>query len=420
MLARLITAPHVFAAYGPQDYECLLVSGGEQEADALLAELQRFFQHEGLSIRSATACYPRHGRSADALLAYANNTLRQTGSSVPGGGQETVECPVASLPSFNPAMMQANTMAEKAARSRINVLLLGETGVGKEVMARRIHRLSPRSAAPIVCLNCAGLQESLMESELFGHERGAFSGAVQTKQGLLEVADGGTVFLDEVGELSAALQAKLLRVLETREVMRLGSVKSRIVDVRFLAATNRDLEEEVRRGTFRKDLFFRLNGISILIPPLRQRVSEIGFLAKAFIVQAAERDGRDAPKMDPAVLDLLEGYGWPGNIRELRNIMERAVVLCEGRVINVDHLPMEKLRPKADLLHTGGDIPSINPWAGGSAGMSDEDRRRILAALEACAGNQTRAAKMLGIPRRTFVTRLDALNVPRPQKFKNK
>jgi len=320
------------------------------------------------------------------------------------------------------AMLRIHQLAAKAAAGTINVLIMGETGVGKEMLAETVHRLSPRREGPYVCLNCAALSETLLESELFGHERGAFTGAVAAKPGLMETAHGGTLFMDEVGELPMQTQAKLLRVLETREVARLGSVKPRKIDVRFLAATNRNLEAEVERGTFRRDLFFRLNGITLTIPPLRARTGEIKHLAHLFVAQICRELGRPEPLIPPNVLALLESYSWPGNIRELKNVVERAVLLCGGPVIDTEHLPMEKLAgqtgPGASAAPSSSDsIPKLVPptAATAPAGVPDE-RQRIIDALASCAGNQSRAAKMLGIPRRTFVARLDQYRIPRPKK----
>jgi transcriptional regulator with GAF, ATPase, and Fis domain len=312
------------------------------------------------------------------------------------------------------AMQRLHRLVERVAAGIISVLLLGETGVGKEVFAEAIHSRSPRSGKPFLKLNCAALTESLLESELFGHERGAFTGAVSQKPGLLETADGGTVFLDEVGELPASLQAKLLRVLEEKRVLRVGGTKSRVVDVRFIAATNRDLESEVDRGRFRRDLYFRLNGISLVIPPLRDRRGEIEPLARAFLRQACS--GRTAPVLGPEVLARLQSYAWPGNIRELRNVMERAAVLAGEGPILAEHLPVEKmghtLHPSARYTQIGLD--------GGTSALSDQvaafERRRIIEALERCAGNQTKAARLLGMSRRTLVSRLRDYDIPRPRK----
>ncbi|HVT08234.1 MAG TPA: sigma 54-interacting transcriptional regulator [Polyangia bacterium] len=335
------------------------------------------------------------------------------------------------------AMQRVHALAERAAAGTINVLITGETGVGKELLAETVHRASPRRDGPYVCLNCAALSETLLESELFGHERGAFTGAVQAKPGLMETAAGGTLFLDEVGELPLATQAKLLRVLETREVTRLGSVRPRRVDLRFIAATNRDLEAEIVRGTFRQDLYFRLAGITLTIPPLRERLDEIRPLAETFARQICRDLGRAPPIFPAPILMLLESYPWPGNVRELKNIVERAVLLNSGAVIGTEHLPMEKLSrpvpppparmtpPVLDAYPLSGmtprqvdagrvDVPSPVRAARGATNAAE--RERIIAALNACAGNQSRAAKLLGIPRRTFLTKLDGYGIPRPKK----
>ena len=302
------------------------------------------------------------------------------------------------------AMRRVHELAERAAAGTINVLIAGETGVGKELLAETVHRASPRRGGPYVCLNCAALSETLLESELFGHERGAFTGAVQAKPGLLETAARGTLFLDEVGELPLSTQAKLLRVIETREVARLGSVRPHRIDVRFIAATNRDLEAEVARGAFRADLYYRLNGITLTIPPLRSRLEEIRPLAETFARQICRDLGRQAPLLPPASVSHLEAYAWPGNIRELKNVIERAVLLCEGPMLEPQHMPLERPLTESQKLTSSGAGPARN------------ERDRIVEALASCAGNQSRAAKMLGIPRRTFVTKLDAYRIPRPKK----
>jgi two-component system, NtrC family, response regulator AtoC len=334
-------------------------------------------------------------------------------------------------------MQRVHALAERAAAGTINVLITGETGVGKELLAETVHRASPRRDGPYVCLNCAALSETLLESELFGHERGAFTGAVQAKPGLMETAARGTLFLDEVGELPLATQAKLLRVLETREVTRLGSVRPRRIDLRFIAATNRDLEAEVVRGTFRQDLYFRLAGITLTIPPLRERLDELRPLAEAFARQICRDLGRAPPIFPAPILMLLESYSWPGNVRELKNMVERAVLLSSGPVIGTEHLPMEKLSRPAPPPPPGTPPPLVDAYKLASptprqvdAGRVDvpspvraargasnaAERERIIAALNACAGNQSRAAKLLGIPRRTFLTKLDGYGIPRPKK----
>ncbi len=313
------------------------------------------------------------------------------------------------------AMQKLHGLVERVARSAIHVLILGETGVGKEVLAGELHRRSPRAARPFLRLNCAAISESLLESELFGYEKGAFTGATSSKPGLLETAEGGTVLIDEVGELTLPLQVKLLRVLEERQVLPVGGLRARPIDARFIFATNRDLEAEVAKGQFRQDLFFRLNGISLAIPPLRERAAEIEPLARAFIAEAVLRDGRaQSPELPEATLALLRSYAWPGNIRELKNVMERAVLLCQGDALLPEHLPEEKMgkgpvqRPAAPLTPADGS-------SGLKAEVEAAERRAIQEALETCAGNQTRAAKLLGISRRTLISRIQAYGLTRPR-----
>ncbi|WP_437877123.1 sigma 54-interacting transcriptional regulator [Sorangium sp. So ce513] len=358
---------------------------------------------------------------------------------------------------LDPAMQRLYALAERVAASPITVLLLGETGAGKEVLAEHIHRRSPRAQGPFLRLNCAALSESLLESELFGHEKGAFTSAGQAKPGLLETAEKGTVLLDEVGELPPSIQVKLLRVLEDRKVMRVGGLSPRPIDVRFLSATNRDLAAEVKRGAFREDLFFRLNGIALTIPPLRARTSEIAPLARAIADRTAAALGRRGPAFAPETVAALEAHGWPGNIRELRNVIERAVVLSGGDTLLPEHLLLDAAAaavPAAAAPLTPTLDTSAAPAGAAAAGVAgpagatpaapvraaDEEagaarsgqtagdlrreldaieRRRIVDALEQCAGNQTQAAALLGMPRRTFVARLDAYGIPRPRKRKS-
>ena len=312
------------------------------------------------------------------------------------------------------AMRRVHELAERAAAGTINVLITGETGVGKELLAETVHRASPRRGGPYVCLNCAALSETLLESELFGHERGAFTGAVQAKPGLLETAARGSLFLDEVGELPLSTQAKLLRVIETREVARLGSVRPHRIDVRFIAATNRDLEAEVARGAFRADLYYRLNGITLTIPPLRSRLEEIRPLAETFLRQICRDLGRQPPLLPPASVAHLEAYAWPGNIRELKNVIERSLVLCDGDEILPEHLPIDKM-----VAEPLGARASVSQHTAAPSTLSAEEqaeRQRMIDALDAHVGNQTRAAAAMDMPRRTFVAKLDRYGIPRPQK----
>jgi DNA-binding NtrC family response regulator len=282
-------------------------------------------------------------------------------------------------------------------------LLVGETGAGKDVVARAIHQRSPRATGPYVAVNCAALPEQLIEAELFGHDRGAFTGATIAKPGLLETASTGTAFLDEIGELPLAQQGKLLRVLEAGEVQRIGALKPRPIDVRFIAATNRDLAREIEGGSFRRDLFFRLAGMTLSIPPLRERREDILPLARHFATRAAKTIGRPAPEISPGALETLERHTFPGNVRELRNVIERAVALAAGSPIGTDHLHLEP--PSSSSMAVATD--SADP-------RRTDERQRIIDALAQCAGNQTRAAEVLGISRRTLVNRLGEYGLARP------
>jgi two-component system, NtrC family, response regulator AtoC len=305
-------------------------------------------------------------------------------------------------------------------KSDISVLLLGETGVGKSVTAEAIHRSSGRVEHPFLRINCAALPETLLEGELFGYERGAFSGASHSKPGLLESADGGTVLLDEIGEMPLATQAKLLSVLDTRETQRLGGLKPRHIDVRFLAASNRDLEGSARTGAFRQDLFFRLNGIAIVIPPLRARPQLIPGLARDFANEASNRASRRTPEFTQAAMGWLVSQPWPGNIRELRNTIERAILLLEGDVL--DTTAFESSAELAGERAVAAPSKPLEPQGlqGAPGGLRGEiewlERKRIEEALVACEGNQTKAAKLLGLSRRALITRIEAFGLPRPRR----
>jgi two-component system, NtrC family, response regulator AtoC len=329
-------------------------------------------------------------------------TLRQTSKSV-----ETTSRSF--FVAESPVMLALYGRARKVAQSNVSCLLLGETGVGKEVLARVIHEASPRAKKPLLTLNCAALPESLLESELFGYEKGSFSGATQAREGLFEAANGGTVFLDEIGEMPLGAQARLLRVLEQREVLRIGARIATPIDVRFLSATNRHLEAEVAKGTFRQDLLFRLNAVTLEIPPLRNRVEEIPRLAEVFLGTIYQKSGRPCPSISAAAMATLVGYGFPGNVRELRNALEHAATECEGSVILPEHLPA-RLLGASKQESTSPGVREVN------AALGHIERRRIEEALEVCQGNQTRAAEMLGISRRTLVGRLSEYGMPRPRK----
>jgi two-component system, NtrC family, response regulator AtoC len=322
----------------------------------------------------------------------------------PSARERAAPGPILADPLIRELMVQLG----RAAPASISVLLLGETGVGKEVLAREVHRLSGRHGE-FVAVNCAALSESLLESELFGHERGAFTGAVQARAGLFEAAHGGTLFLDEVGELSPSTQVKLLRALEEKKVVRVGGRTERTLDVRFVAATNRDLEGAIAEGEFRQDLFYRLNGLTLQVPPLRDRPTDILALAESFL-RAAGAPGGQQTELGQGAKDALLCYRFPGNIRELRNVIERAVLLSGGGVIGPQHLPAGLLR------NEGSPAAILDPRTPLIARLQNIERGRIAAALEQCGGNQTQAAALLGISRRTLVTRLSQFDLPRPRK----
>lgn len=345
-----------------------------------------------------------------------------------GGAIVVVHAPPArGSPGPRPLQREASATFERllelVAPAAINVLLLGETGAGKNVAAERIHRSSPRTARPFVAVNCAAFPEQLLESELFGYERGAFTGAVKAKLGYIEAADGGTLLLDEIGEMPLATQAKLLAVLDTRLVQRLGSTSPRRVDVRFIAATNRDLEIAVLEGNFRQDLYFRLNGVRIEVPPLRERREAIAELALRFAREAAHAAGRPEPELGSDTLARLEAHAWPGNVRELKNAVERAIVLSGGsHRLSPEHFELRTLaRPTsvaADAATPNGcDAPARHAAPRDLRGeIAALERERIIAALDAAGGNQTRAAKALGIARRTLIHRIEEFGLSRPRK----
>jgi transcriptional regulator with GAF, ATPase, and Fis domain len=318
----------------------------------------------------------------------------------------------------DPVMLRLDELARCVAVGNISVLLIGETGSGKEILAETLHSYSTRADKPFLRLNCASLSETLLESELFGYERGAFTGATQGKPGLLEVADGGTVLLDEIGDMPQSLQAKLLRVLEDRKVTRVGGLRAKPIDVRFLSATNRDLEADIRRGSFRADLYYRINGVHLRIPPLRERRTEIESLASFFVANVARQFGRSvAPSISREALDRLQHHGWPGNVRELRNVIERAALLCGGDDISVEHLQLEsdEMAPRSTTLPVPSGFES-HPSIDARLMEDDLERFRIVDTLNRCGGNQTQAAKLLGMARNTLLARLTKYGLPRPKK----
>jgi two-component system response regulator AtoC len=425
-LVEMLRAIDVLATYSDQEFEVLLVETAPHIAQALGLEIEQRLRAQKVNATVTIACYPQDGRTPESLVSRAGNA---TMAPPDANAKDVIR---------EGALARLEPLVNKVAASNISVLILGETGVGKEVLARMIHDRSPRAGQPLVCLNCASLSESLLESELFGHEKGAFTGAISAKPGLLESAGGGTAFLDEVGEMPLSLQAKLLRVLEQREVLRVGALKPRPIDARFVAATNRDLHHEISAGRFRQDLYFRLNGFAIVIPPLRERTEEIEALARHFVAVACKQAGRKRLDIEPDALEMLRSYDWPGNIRELKNVIDRAVLLCSGHSITTAQVARERMgraaaqsksappppasiydasfeltvSTKVDMPRMRGQEATIPP----PAGPADDERARVVAALEQCAWNQTAAAKLLGVSRQTLVNRLEEFNLPRPRK----
>jgi DNA-binding NtrC family response regulator len=425
LISPVLRLPDLLAFYGPSEYEILLASTTPEQADEMTRHLWAALREAGVNSRTGIANYPRDGRTPEALVGVSSQRVR---------GTENDRVPAGDPMSYDPIMQRVHLLADRAAQGTINVLIVGENGVGKEILAERIHRRSARAEKPFLCVNCASFTEQLFESELFGHERGAFTGANETKPGLLETAPGGTVFLDEIGEMPPSLQVRLLRVLETRLVTRVGGLKARPIDVRFVAATNRNLEADVAAGRFRRDLYFRLNGMTLHIPPLRARRGEILQLAAIFLRQFSQQQKHRPPEIDEEAQRLLLEHLWLGNVRELRNMMERATLLCAGDQVRPEHLMLETvaatLEPwraewaapatpgvvDADSTAAAAAQRPTQPMVVPGEEEADAERERILRTLAQCGGNQSRAAKTLGMARSTLVLRLNSYQIPRPRK----
>jgi transcriptional regulator with GAF, ATPase, and Fis domain len=396
------------AEYGPGELAVLLpeltLAEAETATERLTAAARSALTDPGaeLVVRAGVAAFPDHASQPDELIDRARAALRSAraqrrqtvigrAESAPGGGT-IVEAA---------ATRQLLSLIDKVARTPMTVLIVGETGAGKEVTAAEIHRRSTRAGGPFVKLNCACLPTNLLESELFGHEKGAFTGAERQKRGFFEAAAGGTLLLDEIGEIEPALQAKLLRVLESRTLIRVGGTREIPVDVRVLCATNRDLEREVAEERFRADLFYRIAGFTVAVPPLRERIADIIPLAERFVAEIAGELGGDRPVLSPEAHAALEAYAWPGNVRELRNAIERAAVLQSSGVIEQGDLPPA-------VAQSG--LPA-GPAPGGRDRLAEVERATIVEALRANNGNQTRAARQLGITRRALIYRMQKYGI---------
>jgi DNA-binding NtrC family response regulator len=411
------------ALYGDSALEVLLPETGVEEVHRIARAIAASSAGAGSQLVVGVALYPDSGSTADKLLEAAREAAHRASP-----GQPVESGPMSLLarqdspegaPVAGSAMRPVLETVASVATSRIPVVLYGETGTGKEVLAQLIHDKGPRNGRRIVRVNCGAIPKDLIESTLFGHERGAFTGALQQQKGVFEEADGGTVFLDEIGELPAAAQASLLRVLEVGAFCRVGSSRELVVDVRIVAATHRDLEAMVEEGTFRSDLYYRLGGVVIEIPPLRERRDEIEPLTRRFLQAANKANGRRVEAITPETLALLKAYSWPGNVRELRNVIERAVVVTPGLLIGPEHLPA-RLRPGA---RRSEEVPSkaVAPAdtepepEQGREKVQQFEARMLYETLEATGWNRAEAARRLGLPVRTLSYRMKVLGVKKPE-----
>jgi two-component system, NtrC family, response regulator AtoC len=331
-------------------------------------------------------------------VARALERRRLSAEATTSGTQGGDGAKVAEIEGKSQRMLEVYKLVARVAPSTATVLVVGESGTGKELVARAIHNRSPRASKPFVPVNCTALSESLLESELFGHARGAFTGAVAAKRGLFETANGGTLFLDEIGDMGPKMQAQILRVLQDGEMRPVGGTEAIRVDVRLVCATNRDLDAEVKAGRFREDLYFRINVVTVRMPPLRDRAGDIPILVRHFINKIARREGRAEASVSPEALDLLCRHGWPGNVRELENAIERAVAVAKGNVVLPSDLPVE-VYGGAQVAPAG--IIEDRPTLG------ELEKRYIALVLGECGGNKKKAAEKLGIDRRTLYRALE-------------
>ncbi len=400
-VARALRPMDLIAEDVGDDYLVILPELGRAEGPAMINRLLGHARGSEGTLASATVQCPDDGTTVELLIERLRGLLR-SGRPRARTQPVTVTGPIVS----DPAMQRVYSLVERIGDSSMTVLILGETGVGKELVTEAVHQRSTRRDRPLIKLNCAALPETLLESELFGHERGSFTGADKRKIGFFEAADGATLFLDEIGDMPLSLQAKLLRVLEKKVITRVGGTTEIPADARVIAATHRDLEADVRAGRFRQDLLFRIAGFTLAVPPLRDRPSEIIPLAEHFLQLAAEEQSKPMPALSDDAKEALAGYAWPGNVRELKNAIERALVLCDDAITCAD-LP-DKLR---DDGHRVRPLVSTSDVRGQ---LADVERAAIVAALEADANNQTRAARRLGLSRRALIYKMEKYGLKPP------
>ncbi|WP_437901987.1 sigma 54-interacting transcriptional regulator [Sorangium sp. So ce327] len=414
--------------YSSDMLEILLPEASPAQAAEVAESIARDHGDGGHRLLVGTAMFPHAASTPERLLdvcrsaaqsAVAEHAVHHAHAGTWAVGARLDPFEAESKPIVGRSTQAIFEQVPRLAAASIPVLILGETGTGKEVLARAIHERGPRGTKSMVYVNCAAIPEQLVESTLFGHERGAFTGAIQQQRGVLETANGGTLLLDEIGELSPHAQAALLRAIEARSVTRVGSTRAIDIDVRLIAATHRDLEAMCAQGHFRYDLFYRLNVMTLVLPPLRERVDEIEPLARRFLARASRASERSIRTVHVEALLLLQGYAWPGNIRELRNVIERAVVIARADEITDQDLP-ERIRAAATAgaaPPSGGltePAPALASPEVGSVGelktrLNDYEAEVILAALRAAGGNQTEAARRMGMPLRTFVRKISHL-----------
>jgi DNA-binding NtrC family response regulator len=414
----------------------LLAETGSDAAMPMTARLLASLRSKVPIARAGFATCPMDGCDVDALLSSARAAAlaAEIGKVVSAAETaRTMQIGSRRVIVADPAMVRVFALIQRLAAADMPVLIHGETGTGKDLVASAVHLWSSRRDKPLVTFNCAAIPGQLVESELFGYEKGAFSGAVTSKLGLFSTAAGGTVFLDEIGELPAEAQAKLLRVLETKRLRPVGEVREHEIDIRVVAATNRNLEEDVRAGRFRKDLFFRLKGAMLWLPPLRDRRRELPILAQAFLAEACAATGRPAMTISDAAMHKLTAYSWPGNVRELQNLMNFAAAVASELCLEPRHLadwigededlarpdlvavPPEATPPPAVVPQAPAPAVAATPSLSAFRPLDEEirelERSRMIAALAATGGNQTRAAELIGMPLRTFVAKLKTYNL---------